>query len=175
MSHQNFFNVGINITPAVQKGTTIGLQYTPTPLAYMGLNMLMEFSTASAFLNVANPSPRKNITVMAHLDTGASLTSIDHSIAAYLGLVSTGQQQIGTASGFSVVNNYAADIGFIGSQLKGIQNLQISSCQLPHFNLQNCLANPNLPMNFGVLIGRDLMSRWNIIWNGPTSTVFISD
>jgi hypothetical protein len=25
------------------------------------------------------------------------------------------------------------------------------------------------------LIGRDVMSRWNIVWNGPTSTVFISD
>ncbi len=54
MSHQNFFNFGINITPAAQNGTTIGLQYTPTPLAYMGINMLMEFSTASAFLNGAN-------------------------------------------------------------------------------------------------------------------------
>lgn len=175
MSHQNFFNVGINISPAPQKGTAIGLQYAPTALAQLGLNMLVEFSTASAFLSVANPPARKNIAVMAHFDTGASLTSIDHSLATHLELVSTGQQRVSTAGGFAVVNNYAVDVGFIGSQLKGIQNLQISSCQLPHFNLQNCLANPNQPQNFGVLIGRDLMSRWNITWNGPTSTVFISD
>lgn len=29
--------------------------------------------------------------------------------------------------------------------------------------------------NFGLLIGRDIMSRWNIVWNGPTSTVLVSD
>lgn len=83
MSLQNFFNIGINITPPPQKGTTIGLQYTPIPLAQLGLNMIMELSTASAFLNIVNPPIRKNITVMAHLDTGASLTSIDHSLAIH--------------------------------------------------------------------------------------------
>jgi len=29
--------------------------------------------------------------------------------------------------------------------------------------------------NFGVLIGRDIMARWNIVWNGPSSCVFIAD
>jgi hypothetical protein len=36
--------------------------------------------------------------------------------------------------------------------------------------LNECMYNP-----IGILIGRDIMSRWNIVWNGPTSTVFISD
>jgi hypothetical protein len=41
--------------------------------------------------------------------------------------------------------------------------------------VQHCLSNPNDPRNFGVLLGRDVMARWNIVWNGLTSTVFISD
>lgn len=50
-------------------------------------------------------------------------------------------------------------------------NLQIGSCNL-NFQLNSNLNNPR---NFGILLGRDVMSRWNIIWNGPSSTVIISD
>ena len=50
--------------------------------------------------------------VMAHLDTGASLTSIDHNLAQYLGLMSIGQQRVSTASGFATVSNYAIDLTF---------------------------------------------------------------
>ena len=115
------------------------------------------------------------MTVMAHLDTGASLTSIDKRIAQQLGLVSTGSGHIATASGSVTVPNYAVDIAFLNTSLRGIQNLQVTSCQLPHFNLSIAVQNPSNPANFGVLIGRDIMPLWHITWHGPTSTVFISD
>jgi hypothetical protein len=110
---------------------------------------------------------------MAHLDTGASKTSIDINLAKYLNLVSTGQSKSKTAGGPQVTPDFVIDLGF-RTPLSPFSNLQIGSCDLG-FNLQQCLANPNDPANFGILIGRDVMSRWNIVWNGPTSTVFISD
>jgi hypothetical protein len=175
MSHFNQFSIGLNISPTLPPGTVVGVQQSPAPLAQLGLNMLVEISTASAFLNSPTPSTRATIAVMAHLDTGASLTSIDANLAQHLGLIATGSQRIGTASGFSTVNNYAIDISFLNTPLKGIQNLMISSCTLPHFNLANAKQNPNLPTNFGVLIGRDIMSRWSVTWHGPSSSVLISD
>lgn len=175
MAHYNHFNLGFNITPTPASGTTVGIQQSHVMLAQVGFNLMVEISTASAFLNVGNPIPRKTIAVMAHLDTGASLTSIDHSVAQHLGLITIGQQRIGTASGLSIVNNYAIDLAFLGTTLRGVQNMQITSCQLPHFNLQETLLNPNVAKNFGMLIGRDLMARWSITWHGPTSTVLLSD
>ncbi|MCM0607267.1 MAG: aspartyl protease family protein [Xanthomonadaceae bacterium] len=112
---------------------------------------------------------------MAHFDTGASLTTIDVRVAQHLGLISTGMSPISTANGVTNTPNFAVDVGFLNTGLRRIVNLQVSSCNLSHFNLQNALTNTNDPRNFGVLIGRDIMSLWNIVWNGPTSTVLISD
>jgi hypothetical protein len=110
---------------------------------------------------------------MAHLDTGASKTSIDINLAKYLNLVSTGQSKSKTAGGIRVTPDFVIDLGF-RAPLRPFPNLQIGSCDLG-LDLQKCLANPNDPTNFGILIGRDVMSQWNIVWNGPSSTVFISD
>jgi len=48
---------------------------------------------------------------------------------------------------------------------------------LVYFNkhLEKALKDPNDPTNFGLLIGRDIMSHWHITWFGHTSTVFISE
>ena len=83
MSHHNHFSIAFNITPTPPAGTKAGLNMTPVPLAQQGLNFLIEISTASAFLNIQNPAPRKTIALMAHLDTGASLTSIAVSGASH--------------------------------------------------------------------------------------------
>ncbi len=138
--------------------------------------MLVEISTATAFVQQqAAQAQRKTIAVMAHFDTGASLTTIDQNLAAHLNLVSTGSSSISTANGVTNTSNYAVDISFLNTGLKTIQNLQVSSCRLSNFNVQATIANPNDPKNFGLLIGRDIMSLWNIVWNGPTSTVLVSD
>jgi hypothetical protein len=110
---------------------------------------------------------------MAHLDTGASITSIDISLAKHLKLIPTGQSVSKTAKGPQLMPDFVIDLSFRAT-LSPFFNLQIGSCDLG-FNLQQCLSDPNDSVNFGILIGRDIMSRWNIVWNGPTSTVFISD
>ena len=70
--------------------------------------------------------------------------------------------------------NYAVDISFPGAKLSPFINLPIGSCNLP-FKINDDGKIMISPQNFGLLIGRDIMSRWNIVWNGPTSTVFILD
>lgn len=176
MSHYNHFSIGLNINPPLGPGSKVGIQQSPSVLRGQGLNMLMELSTATAFVNQpSNPTPRSVIAVMAHFDTGASLTTIDSRLATHLGLTATGVSPISTANGVTNTSNYALDVAFVNTSLRRIVNLQVSSCTLAHFNLQTALTNPNDQRNFGVLIGRDIMSLWNIVWNGPTSTVLISD
>ncbi|GHV72172.1 hypothetical protein AGMMS49928_28290 [Spirochaetia bacterium] len=70
--------------------------------------------------------------------------------------------------------NFAIDIGFPNTGLSPFVNLRIGSCRLK-FDLQKNLENPNVPRNFGLLLGRDIMSKWVITWDGLTSTVIISD
>jgi hypothetical protein len=139
----------------------------------MGMNIPVEISTAAVFKNPPNSISSSSILAMAHFDTGASVTSIDITLAKHLNLIPTGLSTSGTAAGPQSMPTFVIDLSF-RVDLSPFPNLQIGSCKLP-FDLQQCLTDPNDRGNFGILIGRDVMSRWNIVWNGPTSTVFISD
>jgi hypothetical protein len=170
----NIQNFGIKINPPPPAGTQVAVQFTPIPLMRTGLNFPVEIATASAYRQQPNPLTLNSIVVMAHLDTGASITSIDLDLASHLNLFVTGQTTNNTAAGFQKMPTYAIDLSFPNTKLNAFINLQIGSCRL-NFNLQQSIENPNNLNNFGILIGRDIMSRWNIVWNGPTSSVFISD
>lgn len=178
MAHQVQIHTRVNFNTLPNGQTRVGgTSHGPHSLQNMGYNMLVELSTASAFLNSnpnARPVQRQSITVVAHFDTGATKTSIDASIAQHLGLIPTGQSTHRTASGQQTTFDYAVDMSFIGSSLKPFLNLRVGSCQLG-FNLQQALTVPNDGRNLGLLIGRDVMANWNVTWHGPTSTVFISD
>ena len=139
------------------------------------MNLMVEISTASAFRQPGpDPQPLKSMSVMAHLDTGASRTSINQQLAIDLGLIQTGVGQSMTAAGQHTSPNYAIDLAFVGTNLNSIINLQVGSCKLP-FNAQKQQANQGDPTNFALLLGRDIMQLWHITWHGPTSSVFISD
>ncbi|GBR74046.1 cellular and retroviral pepsin-like aspartate proteases [Candidatus Termititenax aidoneus] len=152
--------------------TIIKAGYSPFPLMLYGLNIPVNISTASIFRQPNNPSPLplKTISVMAHFDTGASITSIDIEIAKYLGLIPVGQSPSQTAAGIQIMPNYVIDISFPNTQLSSLKNLPIGSAKL---NFKHGATND--PKNMGLLIGRNIMALWNIVWNGPTSSVFISD
>ena len=169
------YNVDINITPPAVAGTRITTGLSPIALLNIGFNIPIEISTATIFRQPPNQSPLSSIVVMAHFDTGASRTSIDINLAKHLNLQAIGQSVSYTAAGPQLMPDFAVDIGFPNTTLSPFPNLNIGSCQLVTFNLQKCVSNPNEPKNFGILLGRDIMSRWNIVWNGPTSTIFISD
>ncbi len=169
--HHNF---GININPPLPPGSQVGIALNHISLFLLGLNIPVEISTASAFRQSPDPLPLNSTIVMAHFDTGASITSIDISLAEYLKLIPSGLITNNTAGGIQEMPTYAIDINFPNTNLNPFINLRVGSCKL-QFDLNNNIKNSNNPKNFGLLLGRDIMSKWNIVWNGPTSTVFISD
>jgi hypothetical protein len=147
-------------------GTDIDFNKTPLPLMLHGMNISALVSTASIYQSPNNPQPVKTTQIIAHFDTGATRTSIDVELAKQLNLIPTGQSPSYTAAGLRQATNYVIDLSFPSSTLRPYKNLQISSC---------VLQRPNKPLPFKLLIGRDVMSHWNIVWDGPTSTVIISD
>jgi hypothetical protein len=169
----NQFAGEIKITPPPEDGTQVGLNFSPRDLQLFGFNLPVEISTASIFRKPPLNMPISSIMVTAHFDTGASVTSIDIELAKHLKLFAMGQSENRTASGPQVMPNFAVDINFPTTELSPFFNLLIGSCRLD-FDLANNM-NPSKPQNMGILIGRDIMSRWNITWNGPTSTVIIGD
>jgi hypothetical protein len=174
MGMLHHYNIGINVTPQLPAGTKLLVNFDNTQLCLKGLNIPVEISTAAIFRGPPNNASISSFLTMAHFDTGANITSIDMTLAKHLNLIPTGQSTKRTAAGISQPTpNFVIDLNFRVS-LSPFFNLRIGSCDLG-FNLPQCLSNPNVPVNFGILIGRDIMSRWNIVWNGPTSTVFISD
>ena len=174
MGHLNAHNFGFQIVPAPVAGTAVNVQINSLALLQLGMNLMVEISTASAFRQPPNPQPLKSMAVMAHLDTGASRTSIDQQLAIDLGLTQTGVGNSMTAAGQHTSPNYAIDLAFVGTNLKTIINLQVGSCKLP-FDKTKHQANQSDPTNFGLLLGRDIMQLWHITWHGPTSSVYISD
>jgi hypothetical protein len=149
----------------------------PQNLAGQGCNLQVEIATSSLFVNGANPANpvvRQAITVMAHLDTGAGSSMISPVLALHLALVQTGVAQHQTANGQVQLPTYAIDLLFAGTSLSARKDLPVAACTLP-FTMAAHTANPLDVRNFGVLIGRDIMAAWHMTWDGPTSSVFISD
>lgn len=138
-----------------------------------GLLMPVEVST-SALIAGSFGLPVKSIQILGLFDTGCTVTSVDHEVARLLGLTATGKRDTRTASGIATVDDYAVDLTFPGINLKGHSDFRVSSCDLQFKpgSVEDTLMNPK---NFGIIIGRDLMSFWSVTWHGPTSTVFISD
>jgi hypothetical protein len=169
-------SASLNVQPPAAPGGVPVVGFYPQALTAFGCNLLVEVATASAFVaSVVNPVPRRSIQVMAHLDTGANPTSISTVLAQHLGLVQTGIVPSQTAGGLVLNNTYAVDILFVGgSTLASKIDLAVGSCTLP-FTLAAHAANPNDPRNFGLLIGRDIMSSWHVTWDGPSACVIISD
>ncbi len=154
-----------NITPKLPPDTQIGVAVSPGKLLMLGLNIPVAISTASGDSQIPDFDKNSAFTVgvTAHLDTGASITSIDIELAKKLNLIPTGPTIVYTANGPAEMPSYVIDLHFPNTNLMPFINLPIGSCNLAGQN------------NFSILLGRDVMSRWNIVWNGPSSTVIIND
>jgi len=159
-------SIDFQFIPPPPQGTTVNFRISPFSLLSNGFNISVLVSTASLYQLPNNPQPLKTAQIVAHFDTGATKTSIDIELAKQLNLVPIGESPSYTAAGLRQATDFVIDLSFPGSNLHPFRNLQISSCML---------INPTAPLPFKMLIGRDVMSRWNIIWDGPTSSVIVSD
>jgi len=168
------FNPEIQSTPSLPLGTHIDIVPSPIHLLEHGFVTPVIIKTSSISAAPPLSCPIKSVLVMALFDTGASRTCISDIIASALALNPVGFSKFYTASGKEVFADYAVDIEFPDAGLRGCENMKVGSCNMP-YNHTLPDAQRMVYSNFGVLIGRDIMSRWNIVWNGPSSSVFISE
>lgn len=117
--------------------------------------------TAEALRAQGQPTPNP-FTCQALLDTGASTLAIDQSIARNLGLSRRGIVVNHTANGLRQSNLYAVSIVFPATSLRSYNLLRASEVDLS--------TQP-----FKCLIGRDVLSRWHVHYNGQTGAVSIAD
>jgi len=163
----SFIPSNVQIIPTPIAGTHVNVVHSHNTLQRLGVNMHILITD---FLPKNVTTEPKSIVVVGHFDTGANTTSIDFKIADMLGLVPMSFSTIRTANGAAETPNYIVNLSFPNTLLKPFEKLQVTSCDL-EYDLNQKQSSKNL----GILIGRDVMSRWNIVWNGPTSSVFISD
>lgn len=174
MAHTNQFHLEFSFSPQVPPSTKVYLSPSPDKLMQSGYNIPVTVSVPSSQKTKDNSDGISSVTTMALFDTGASRTSIGTKLASYLGLIPIGMSPSLTAAGIMQTPDYAVNISFPGTELSSFINLPVGSCNLP-LQIAEDGSIPVIPNNFGLLLGRDIMARWNIVWNGPTSTVFISD
>ena len=168
----NHISFSVKSASKLPDDVKIDIMQDSAALLQFGFNLPVAVSGGAAFRHPAEP-PRTML-VMGHFDTGASVTSIDTQLAGFLGLVPVGFSTSHTAAGPSRMPCYAVDVSFPGTSLRPRENLMVGSCKLP-FDLEKAKAEPRDARNFGLLIGRDIMARWNVCWNGTTSTVTVGD
>jgi len=155
--------------PPISSDTKVQFQPTPATLFDGGVNIPITILPTKT--NNAENEPSLQANVYAHLDTGAKTTVIDQKLAKILNLKPIGKSEVRTAGGNLIVPYYVVDLSFTNMSLSSVKRLLVAACPLG-FNPKITHDDPH---NFAILIGRDIMTRWNIVWNGPTSTVLISD
>ena len=101
--------------------------------------------------------------VRALIDTGAALTVINPQIASTCKLLQTDWNNITTVGGLAGrYPAYAAAISFPGTDL-------------PHFDVIRVVACPIVKQQFfSCLIGRDILRKWLLIYDGPNGQLEIS-
>jgi hypothetical protein len=121
----------------------------------------IDLSTAEALRAFAQPIPNP-ISCQALIDTGSSILAIDQSIAQSLNLVKRGIYFAHTANGQRQCNLFAVALSFPATNLKSYNVIQASEVDLS--------AQP-----FKCLIGRDVLSKWHLHYNGESGAVSVAD
>ena len=136
-------------------------------LVQLGAHIPVSVSMPSALkADVGEIKPRL---VFGHIDTGATHTCIDISLANEIGLPQIGFSESFTASGKQKTPTFAVDLVLPSLDQKSYKNMGICSCSLPYK-----LEEEPSPRNFGILIGRDILAGWVLIWDGAASSVTVS-
>jgi hypothetical protein len=165
-------NISVHITPTPPPDADVTFIASPKSLADGGLNFPVAIHPSKhSPAGVDSVGDTPPMVVFAHLDTGASISAIDIGLAKYMKLSPNGMSSIMTAGGACKMPTYVVDLHFPTSTLSPFVKLSIGSAMLGF----NVAGDHGYPRNFGLLIGRDVMSRWSFFWNGPASSVTIND
>jgi hypothetical protein len=119
-------------------------------------------SLASA-LQAANqpiPSPVAGIGI---IDTGAGISAVDDGVLKRLGIQPIGLANIGTAGGQQTRARYPARFSFPGTALPNIDFTSLVGADLSGFSIP-------FPQPLIALIGRDILRKFILIYNGSSGT-----
>jgi predicted aspartyl protease len=100
--------------------------------------------------------------IKALIDTGASITVINPEVAQTCKLRQTGFAQLLAAGSSGQYPEHAAAISFPNSELKGLDAIKVVAC-------------PIVRQPYSCLIGRDILSRWFVSYDGLSGEVVIRD
>jgi hypothetical protein len=131
------------------------------------LEVQIEIPSALAqSLQAANSPIPSPVTGIALIDTGASITSIDASVATRLGLNPNGVATVGTAGGARQQPTYQARLSFPGTPLPGFEHPRVLGCDLTGqmVNQQPIIA----------LIGRDYLLHCVFVYSGGAGSWSLS-
>ena len=118
----------------------------------------MEYEESKS-LGLDLPPP---LTVSGLIDTGASITVINPRVAESRRLRQTGFALVSAAGSQAQYPEYVASLKFPGTDLQSFDLVRVVGCQLPR-------------QPIACLIGRDILRKWLVTYNGRASTVRISD
>ena len=143
----------------------VELTFTDEELRGNGPRITVEIGPSQAEYEVAQlqglelPNPLR---VSALIDTGASITVINPKLAESRKLQMTGSVTLSAAGNRAKYPAYVASLSFPGTSLRSFELIQVVGCQLPQ-------------QPISCLIGRDILRRWRITYDGRNATVKISD
>ena len=98
----------------------------------------------------------------ALIDTGAQRTVLSPEAVRKVGLSKINEADVRGVGGIVKAGIYVASLQFPRCGLSSIEVLEVSCCALPHI-LYHCL------------LGRDVLSRWKFVYDGPTGSWYIED
>ena len=167
MPTYNSFNFEIPRDP--QPGQQIP-QPSPKSLAVNG--PIIQFQVeippvlAESLQRASTPIPNP-VEGFALIDTGASITAIDGIVFTQLGINPNGIAMVGTAGGLQQQSPYPVRLTFPGTGIPGVNHAKALGC-----NLAGQLVLGNRPVI--ALIGRDILQRFILIYNGSAGMFSLS-
>jgi predicted aspartyl protease len=143
----------------------VKLPFTPASLLLEGPHIAIRISATRLEIEEGGPLGLDfpELAVRALIDTGASLTVINPQIAVTCKLKQTGHQMINAVGGEAgEYPAYAAAISFPGTELPSLEATRVVACPI--------IRQPF----FSCLIGRDILRKWLLIYDGRTGAVEIT-
>jgi len=143
----------------------VKLPFTPTDLILQGPHIAILISATRVEVEEGRSLGLEfpELPVRALIDTGASLTVINPEIAKTCKLKQTGHQMINAVGGQAgEYPAYAAALSFPGTELPSLNSTRVVACPI--------IRQPF----FSCLIGRDIMRKWLLTYDGRTGEVEIT-
>jgi len=139
--------------------------YSRTDLRRTGPKITVTIShpqKSIAFAERSHVQLKKPYTVTALIDTGAARTVISPELASTCGLQQTGEARIASAGHVTDRPEFVGAINFPDDGLQGFDPISLVACPLPK-------------QEVACLLGRDVLERWSLTYDGRSGLVEVEE